>query len=340
MTLAPSRAFFAFGIGYALVSFLIAILFRDGVVADVLGTVSGDLDVSLWYLWLAAGLVSLWAVRAETRRGTGTAGAVGTVAMVYAAILSLHVGFTMFKTTMPSIVPYYADPYLARFDAWLHGHTDPWAVINRLFGAQTMLSLTPLYQGPWLVAAFLFPVILIATDDDPVRVKRYLVLYCASWIVIGNVLALSGMSVGPIFYDRLYDSDRFAALTRTLHFAGLDRTVMGALQDYLWDMYAAGREGFGTGISAFASVHVSVATVVALYCGERSVLLAFPAALFCGAILLLSIWSGYHYAVDGYFSIGVMALLWMYLRRRMETQDPVTARAGHGVERRLRMGKD
>ncbi|NIY96419.1 hypothetical protein HC022_09205 [Salipiger sp. HF18] len=323
----PAFSFFVFGIAYALASFVIAVLLRDGVVRDMLSTLTSDPDVSLWYVAVIAVLVSLWAMRAEARRGVGTGRAVGNVLMVYAAIFALHLGFTLFKTTMPQIVPYYADPYLARFDAWLHGHVDAWAVINRAFGSETMLRLAPLYHGPWLVVAFLFPVVLVACDDDHARVRRYLVLYCASWIVIGNVLALGGMSVGPVFYDRIYGSDRFASLTLMLSFAGVGDTTMGALQDYLWEMYSAGQRSFGAGISAFASVHVSVATVVALYCGERSALLAFPAALFCGLILLLSIWSGYHYAVDGYFSIGVMALLWMYLRRRSRTSEPGTANA-------------
>ncbi|MCA0941760.1 phosphatase PAP2 family protein [Salipiger pacificus] len=336
----PALALFAFSVGYALFSFLIAVMFRDEVIADVLGTVTSEPDVSLWYLGVIALALAFWALRAETRRGMSRGRAAANVALVFGAILALHLGFTLFKTTMPQIVPYYADPYLARFDAWLHGNADPWAIINRLFGPSVMLSLTPLYHGPWLIAAFLFPVILVACDHDHTRVKRYLVLYCASWIVIGNMIALGGMSVGPVFYDRLYDSNRFAMLTWTLRYAGVDGSTMGALQDYLWEMYSAGRESFGTGISAFASVHVSVATVVALYCGERSALLAFPAALFCAIILLISIWSGYHYAVDGYFSIGVMALLWAYLRRRMEPEAGVAALRGGALGGLQRMRKD
>ena len=336
----PALAFFAFSIGYALFSFLIAVLFRDDVIADVLGTVRSEPDVSLWYVGVIALALAFWALQAETRRGASRGRAAANVALVFGAILALHLGFTLFKTTMPQIVPYYADPYLARFDAWLHGDTDPWTVINRLFGPDIMLSLTPLYHGPWLIAAFLFPVILVACDHDQARVKRYLVLYCASWIVIGNMIALGGMSVGPVFYDRLYDSNRFAMLTWTLRYAGVDGSTMGALQDYLWEMYSAGRESFGTGISAFASVHVSVATLVALYCGERSALLAFPAALFCAVILLLSIWSGYHYAVDGYFSIGVMALLWAYLRKRMEPEAGSLGLGGGALGGLQRVRKD
>ncbi|MCA1287102.1 phosphatase PAP2 family protein [Salipiger bermudensis] len=313
-----SLAFFAFGLGYALFSFVIAVVFRDEVLADMLSTTTSGPVATLWYVAVSVVLVPVWAVWAELRRGKDVRRAIGNVALVVAAILALHLGFTLFKTTMPAIVPYYADPYLAAFDAWLHANSDPWAVINRVVGPETMLGLAPLYHGPWLIAAFLFPVILVACDDDEARIKRYFLLYCASWVVIGNVLALGGMSVGPVFFDRFYDSSRFGLMTLTHRFAGVESTTLGALQEYLWQMSSAGRESFGTGISAFASVHVSVATVVALYCGERSALLAVPAALLCGAILLLSIWSGYHYAADGYVSVGVMALLWAFLRRRFE----------------------
>ncbi|APX24362.1 MULTISPECIES: phosphatase PAP2 family protein [Salipiger] len=336
----PSLAFLIFGVAYALVSLVFAIIFRDGVLGEILSSVSGGLDISLRYFWAMALVITAWAVRSGIKRGAPLRVAVGNVAAIYAATFALHFGFTLFKTTMPEIVPHYADPYLAAVDAWLHGQSDPWSVIDRLIGSARMIQLTPLYQGPWLVAAFLFPVILVASDDNPERVKRYLVLYCCSWIVIGNIIALGGMSVGPVFYDRFYGSARFEGLTRTLDEAGLAHTTMGMLQDYLWSMFAAGREGFGTGISAFASVHVSVATVIALYCGERSPLLAVPSGLFCGMVLLLSVWSGYHYAVDGYVSIATVALIWAGLRRWSRSSATGKAPARYALDERLDASRD
>lgn len=319
----PALGFFAFGAVYSTLSLALAVLLRDDVVADffasaggVAGDVSGGVEVSMRLFWAAAVLLALGALRACLSRGHDLARALRTVALVLGGTALLHLGFTLFKTTMPAIVPHYADPALAQIDLWLHGQKDPWAVLDALIGPVWMMRLAPLYQGPWLIVAFLFPLALLAWDDNPERVRRYLLLYGCSWIVVGNLLALGGMSVGPVFYDRVYDATRFAGLSRMLEAAGHGGTTMGALQDYLWTMFSAQRAGFGTGISAFASVHVSVATLVALYCGERSALLAVPAGLFCGAILILSIWSGYHYAIDGYVAIATMALLWAGLRRR------------------------
>jgi len=338
MSVFPAAAFFRFALTYAAVALGLAVSFRDNVLEDFLAAMGGDLDMPLYGLWAMMALVSLWALRAERRRGTAPGPAMRRLGLVYAGVLALHVGFTLVKTTMPQIVPYYADPSLAALDAWLHGDAEPWRVIDHLLGDDLMVRLTPLYQAPWLILAFLFPVILLAGDEDHGRVRRYLVLYAAAWVVVGNVVALMGMSVGPVFHDRFYDSTRFAALTRNLQDAGLDGTVMGTLQEHLWSMYAAGREGFGTGLSAFPSVHVAVAAVVALYCAERSLLLAVPAGLFAGTILILSVWSGYHYAVDGYASIALMGGLWFGLRRLQRFQAP--DRAAQAAARRWKPAVD
>lgn len=325
MSVFPAAAFFRFALGYAAVALGLAVSFRDNVLEDFLAAMGGDIDMPLYGLWAMVALVSLWALRTERRRGAAPGLAMRRLGLVFAGVLALHIGFTLVKTTMPQIVPYYADPSLTALDAWLHGDTDPWRVLEQLLGDRLLVRLTPLYQGPWLILAFLFPVILLAGDEEPRRVRRFLVLYTVAWIGMGNIVALMGMSVGPVFHDRFYDSTRFAALTRNLQDAGLDGTVMGALQQHLWSMYAAGREGFGTGLSAFPSVHVAVATVVALYCAERSLLLAIPAGLFAGTILILSVWSGYHYAVDGYASILLIAGLWVGLRRMARFRPPEAA---------------
>ena len=75
----------------------------------------------------------------------------------------------------------------------------------------------------------------------------------------------------------------------------------------LWNVYVDHGQAFGSGISAFPSVHVAMAVVTSLYLAERSRWLAPVGIAFVAIILFMSVYSGFHYAIDGYASILVVA---------------------------------
>ena len=70
----------------------------------------------------------------------------------------------------------------------------------------------------------------------------------------------------------------------------------------------------GAAISAFPSMHVAVATIWAIYMTERSWFFAPVAIGFAVTILFLSVYTGWHYAVDGYVSIAVILAIYAAVR--------------------------
>lgn len=233
-----------------------------------------------------------------------------------AGCIAIQVGFTFLKSAIPSVVPFYADPALADLDRFLHFGQDPWQIAHAMVSPETALFLLPAYLHVWATAAVGLPIAVALTDRDPARVRRFSILYLFVWIGLGNVLALAGSSVGPVFYDNLLGGDRFAALTAALQSSGVDKTIIGVVQNYLWTSYEAKALLFGSGISAFPSVHLGIAAVTALYLFERQRFLLLPGIAFVAVIQFLSAYTGYHYAIDGYFSILVVIGLWLWLRRR------------------------
>jgi len=140
--------------------------------------------------------------------------------------------------------------------------------------------------------------------------------------VLGNLLALAGMSAGPIFYDRIHGGDTFAGLAAAMHHAGFDHSFITNVQNALWRIYTTRALSAGSGISAFPSVHVATATMVAVYFAARSRWFVLPGILYVAAIQFMAVHTGYHYAIDGYFSIAVVLLVWKFLRRCPEEPDP------------------
>jgi hypothetical protein len=218
----------------AVVYFALAAIAMLLIYHDVSVVLSASVEATATYLvavtssspWFAAAVFALClmvAGRALLTRGRD-------VLLAAVATLILQVGFSFMKNAIPLLVPYYADPALAEFDRWLHGGVDPWVYAHMIGAHLPTEALLFSYLEVWVVIALGFPVFLALADHDGARVRRYLWLYAAVWLILGNVAALAGSSVGPVFYDRLLDTDRFAALTAALAASPVPQTLVGDLE--------------------------------------------------------------------------------------------------------------
>jgi len=231
-------------------------------------------------------------------------------------VFMLQAGFALLKGSIPLILPFWADIQLARIDEMLHGIA-PWIWIYS--APDWLISIAVkfgpmLYTSVWAIAALGLPIIVAATDKDDARVRRTMLLYFFCWLGIGTILAILGSSVGPVFLGRLIETNSFSGLDAALLASGLNETSIGMTQKALWQGYASGNAGMG--ISAFPSVHLAIATLTAIYLGERHLGLLPLGVIFVVAIQFMSVFSGYHYAVDGYASIILLTLAWVALRHR------------------------
>jgi hypothetical protein len=231
--------------------------------------------------------------------------------------------FGLMKLSLPQVVPFHADALLARIDAGLHFGVDPWRLTHAVLGGLPITALARVYLDLWLMPAMFLPVLLTLFDGDRQRRTGYTLLWLAVWIVLGTLLAAIFMSGGPVYHDRLVADagERFADLAVRL--AAPDALTLHQTQEMLWQNYLNHETQAGGGISAFPSVHVGMATVIALYLCEvlprRPVLGQQPNRLLPGLLLgfylVMSVHLGWHYAIDGYASILILGALAFWLRR-------------------------
>jgi len=247
---------------------------------------------------------------------------IGDISLMVAMSIFLQAGFLLAKSAIPQIIPFYADPYLARIDqALLFGH-DGWQVIHALVGENGVWLFPILYMPVWSAIALCFPIFLAATDPDEARTGRYALLFLLTWFVLGNVLATLGSSVGPVYYDRLAGVDRFADLKAALEHSGFAFGALGQLQDRIW-LASSNRDVPISFVSAFPSVHVGVAAVLALYLRERAPRLAFIGYAFLMMTALISIYSGYHYAVGSLTGFAAVVAMGIYIWREQQQPDGI-----------------
>ena len=244
-------------------------------------------------------------------------------AAVYAFYASMlfFTTFSMVKTGMPLIVPYFADPMWAALDKTMHFGIDPWKIVHIYIPNLGLPSIPAevgarIYLTFWFLMSVLMPVIVAISDSDPLRKTRFVILFLVCWIGLGNVLALLGLSVGPVFYDQVYGGTRFADFSAFYNETALGNSMFKTVQDFLWHGYSTGSQELGRGISAFPSVHVGMTTVFVLYFWERHWTLGFVMSFFWLFIMYYSVASGYHYALDGYVSALIIWAVWRFMLRQ------------------------
>lgn len=196
------------------------------------------------------------------------------------------IAFMWVKPLLNYYVPFWAGPYLARIDNFLFFGHDPW----RLLAWLNFPAAGVIYHQVWFVMMILALIIVAWARPSPEK-SAMMLTYFVLWSLIGPLVHSLMPAAGPLFYERLGYGDRFANLHQW--------PETKQISDYLWSTYASRQFGAGSGISAMPSLHVTMASWIALaICTfERS--LALPAILFAGMIFLMSIALGWHYAVDG-----------------------------------------
>ncbi|HYG26462.1 MAG TPA: phosphatase PAP2 family protein [Caulobacteraceae bacterium] len=226
--------------------------------------------------------------------------------LLFMTLALYHGVFTSMKTMLTDFTPFHWDPFLANLDAAIHGR-DAWLWLRFLEPVTSILR--PIYGDTWFLLIALIG-LLVCTWPRLREVRsQYIWTFLLAWSVLGNFLAGVFMSGGPIFYQRLVGDDRFAGIARHLEtLPGVNPERM--YPNILWTAYTEDRSGFGTGISAFPSMHLSMATLFVLFAFRVDRRLGFAMLAYLVVIMAGSVHLGWHYGVDGYFSIAATVLIW------------------------------
>ena len=226
--------------------------------------------------------------------------------LLFANLLIFMGVFSSLKTMLTDINPFFADRYLADLDRLLHGQ-DPWLYAAAVLPARLTPVLEVLYFGAWglLISGAMLAVLLVPKLRE-VR-SQYVWTSLIIWTLLGNVIAGAAMSAGPVFYERVLGDPRFEGL--------LAHVVQhSSFQEwghaYLWKFYLSGEAGAGAAISAFPSMHLANATLLVLLASRVHRWVMHLAVAYCAMILFGSVYLGWHYAVDGYFSIAATVMIW------------------------------
>ncbi len=225
--------------------------------------------------------------------------------------------FTSMKAMIPVIQPFSWDPAFARWDAWLHGGSQPWELLQPLLGLPLVSSAVNAVYNLWFFVMFgLLLWQAVSLRDRRLRLQ-FLVSFVLVWAILGSLAATLLSSAGPVYFGRVTGlEDSFAPLMAYLRGAGAIYPIWALeVQEMLWADYRLAGAGPGSGISAMPSLHVASAVLFALLGWRSSRALGLALTAFAAMILIGSVHLGWHYAIDGYAAIPAAWLIWAAVGR-------------------------
>jgi hypothetical protein len=197
------------------------------------------------------------------------------------------------------------DKPIADLDKLIHfGHAPVRYMLSVAQNEWVLRAIEFNYDVLWFVLCFgILYWVAISPRADAFRL-RYCGTFFAVWVIVGNVIAGLFPTAGPAFYSLVTgDAARFAKLRAFLENTTGSFSSAADTQHYLWSLHQAGLSGFGSGISAFPSMHVALVTMNALFIAEHSRRLGLAAAAYVCLIIVSSVFLGWHYALDGYVAV-------------------------------------
>jgi hypothetical protein len=215
------------------------------------------------------------------------------------------------KPAIPLIKPFSWDEAFMKLDRALHFGADPWVILQPLLGHDAITFAFNLVYNFWFLALFGLWFWFGFKPDAGLLRLRFFISYMIGWFLGGGVLALYFSSAGPCYYSLIgLAPDPFQPLMSYLYDVNT-RLPIWALdaQRLLWDGYS-GKLAQPIGISAFPSMHNTMATIFALVGWRMHKSLGIIFTTYATLILIGSVHLGWHYAVDGYAGIAIALAAW------------------------------
>lgn len=232
--------------------------------------------------------------------------------------------FTSAKNMIPVIHPFSWDPALSEWDRMLHFGRHPWQWLHPLLQFAVVTATISFFYKLWFFHKYVMVVWQAFSLKRPQLRNQFLITMLLSWIINGFVLALIFSSAGPCYFHYFYPDlpNPYEGLMNFLRQSHERMEVMDLwAMDYLLQAYKAKTANLFSGISAFPSMHVSVALMNALVAWRIHRGLGAVFALYLGVIMIGSVHIGWHYAVDGYMSLVTTTLIWLMVGRFFPKDD-------------------
>jgi hypothetical protein len=235
--------------------------------------------------------------------------------------------YTATKSAIQPLVGFKYDLIFGAIDGAIFG-TDPWKIVHGIIGPGWRFMIEYFYVHVWILA-LLYSKAFVALFARPRFVWTFYTASLLTWFIGGFVVAYLIPAAGPTFANLAEPevAARFLPLKEHLLDILSPSSPFLVGPAYLQENIGSQTVKYGAGISAMPSMHIAAASIYVL--ASRGTRWFFPACLFAAIIFVGSIYSGYHYAIDGFVAFVVAAACWN-ISCRWFASDSLTPDAAEG----------
>jgi hypothetical protein len=237
---------------------------------------------------------------------------------LFAALGLFMSSFIAIKCMLPLIQPFWADALLARASRALLLGQDGWRWLHPLLGHPAVTRLIEIAYIPgWMVMMSGMTLYFCAFSRDGKLRRTFLTAFLSAWVVNGLVVACLFMSAGPAFYgDVTGDTERYRGLVEYLAREAANPLSAHVQQGWLLEVLHSHTAEVGGGISAFPSLHVSMASLALVGAWRVNRHVGAAVAAFALVIAVGSIHLAWHYALDSLYAVASVAVMWKLASRQ------------------------
>ena len=231
------------------------------------------------------------------------------IPMLTALVLFMP-AFSAMKSSIPLFNSHNWDAAFIAADQAIHGD-DAWRLLQPALGYPIVTSALSFAYLAWFFVVYSASIYFCFVARDHQLRAQFFITYFATWTVCGVILATVLQSVGPSFVGPLLGDHRFDEQIAYLRAANEQYPVLILrAQDFLIAARLDSSNELGAGISAMPSMHVGMATLIALSSARLSRAWGIAGYTFLATIMIGSVHLAPHYAVDGYVSVAATVALW------------------------------
>lgn len=227
------------------------------------------------------------------------------------AFTPLMMMFAVLKVDIARIHPFAWDRTFMHLGLVIGFGHHYWQMLQPILGYPPITTFLSFAYGAWFPVMFTCLFWQLTRSHMDLTRAQFLLAYAFAWFFGGFVIATIFSSAGPCFYSHFApDPNPYEPL---LHYLRVTRehwpiwTVDA--QDELWQSYLAG-QGDVQGISAMPSMHVMVATLLALLGWRTNRRMGVLLTAFAVTIFIASIMLGWHYSVDEIAGVTLGLVFW------------------------------
>ena len=207
--------------------------------------------------------------------------------------------FCALKLFIPIITPYSWDPLLIRTDFFLMFKHHPWLVLKNKFALSDIPKKVAIFgYVSWFIVNYLVMWWQIVSSNIFAR-NQFLISWVATWLFMGIVVATIFSSVGPCFYNSFYhDTPEFINIMHESLYNSNKINYFYLIKSSLLNNYQNKQFIPGTGISAFPSLHVAIATINCIAISKKLPKLYLVSVIYILLVTFSCVYSGLHYLID------------------------------------------